>query len=102
MTKDFFSNRFPTIYAECAKRGINIPEDFIPIHPAQHYLMGGVRTNLDGMTNIDGLYCCGEVAESGIHGGNRLASNSVLECLVFGRRVAFSINNSNRKPSNIN
>ncbi len=102
MTKEFFSARFPTIFSECAKRGINIPEDYIPIHPAQHYLMGGVRTNLDGMTNIDGLYCCGEAAESGIHGGNRLASNSLLECLVFGRRAAFSINNSNRPSRSIN
>lgn len=96
MTKEFFSTRFPTIFKECSNRGINIPEDQIPIHPAQHYLMGGVKTDLDGMTNIEGLYCCGEAAESGIHGGNRLASNSVLECLVFGRRAARSINNSNR------
>ncbi len=101
MTKDFFSHRFPTIFKECADRGINIPEDMIPIHPAQHYLMGGVKTNLDGMTEIDGLYCCGEAAESGIHGGNRLASNSVLECLVFGRRAARSINSFNRKKREI-
>ena len=101
MTKEFFSSRFPTIYKECLSRGINIPEDQIPIHPAQHYLMGGVRTDLDGMTNIKGLYCCGEAAEVGIHGGNRLASNSVLECLVFGRRVARAINSSkNVSPFN--
>ena len=101
MTKEFFSQRFPTIFKECAERGINIPEDMIPIHPAQHYLMGGVKTNLDGMTEIDGLYCCGEAAESGIHGGNRLASNSVLECLVFGRRAARSINASKREKREI-
>lgn len=101
MTKEFFSTRFPTIFNECASRDINIPEDQIPIHPAQHYLMGGVKTDLDGMTNIDGLYCCGEAAESGIHGGNRLASNSVLECLVFGRRAARSINNSKRSQRDI-
>ena len=101
MTKEFFASRFPTIFKECASRGINIPEDQIPIHPAQHYLMGGVKTNLDGMTNIDGLYCCGEAAEVGIHGGNRLASNSVLECLVFGRRVARAINSTNRTLKNV-
>lgn len=101
MTEEFFSNRFPTIYKECFERGIHIPNDLIPIHPAQHYLMGGVKTNLDGMTSIDGLYCCGESAESGIHGGNRLASNSVLECLVFGRRAAFSINNRKRTQRDI-
>ncbi len=101
MTKEFFSSRFPTIFKECASRGINIPEDMIPIHPAQHYLMGGVKTDLDGMTSIDGLYCCGEAAESGIHGGNRLASNSVLECLVFGRRAAYSINKNKRSQRSI-
>lgn len=96
MTKEFFSSRFPTIYKECLSRGINVPEDKIPIHPAQHYLMGGIRTDLNGMTSIEGLYCCGEAAEVGIHGGNRLASNSVLECLVFGRRVARAINSSKK------
>ena len=92
MTKEFFSHRFPTIYNECTDFGINIPEDMIPVRPAQHYLMGGVRTNLWGMTNIEGLYACGECAWTGIHGANRLASNSMLECLVFGRRAAQHIN----------
>ncbi|MBQ7822511.1 MAG: L-aspartate oxidase [Clostridia bacterium] len=92
MTKEFFSHRFPTIYNECTDFGINIPEDMIPVRPAQHYLMGGIRTDLWGMTNVEGLYACGECAWTGIHGANRLASNSMLECLVFGRRAAQHIN----------
>ena len=92
MSKEFFSKRFPTIYNECSEFGINIPEDMIPVRPAQHYLMGGIRTNLWGMTNVEGLYACGECAWTGIHGANRLASNSMLECLVFGRRAARHIN----------
>ena len=96
MTEEFFSHRFPTIFNVCRQIGVNVPYDKIPVRPAQHYLMGGIKTNLDGMTNIDGLYACGEVAWTGIHGGNRLASNSMLECLVFGRRAAFDINKKNR------
>ena len=97
MTTEFFSNRFPTIYNQCLSKGINLTADYIPVRPAQHYLMGGVKTDLDARTSIEGLYCCGESAESGIHGGNRLASNSVLECLVFGRRAARHIN-ANFRP----
>ena len=92
MTKEFFAERFPTIYGECVKFNIDIPTDFIPVRPAQHYHMGGIKTDLDGKTNIPGLYACGETASTGIHGANRLASNSVLECLVFGRRCALHIN----------
>lgn len=102
MDKEFFSHRFPTIYAECTKHGIKLTDDYIPVRPAQHYLMGGVQTNLDGMTSINGLYACGEVANTGIHGANRLASNSMLECLVFGRRSAYHINKNFRAtPENI-
>ena len=92
MTREFFAERFPTIYNECVKFNINVPEDFIPVRPAQHYHMGGIKTDLDGRTNIAGLYACGEAASTGIHGANRLASNSVLECLVFGKRCALHIN----------
>ncbi|MCL1793058.1 MAG: L-aspartate oxidase [Oscillospiraceae bacterium] len=92
MTKEFFAARFPTIYGECVKFGIDVPIDFIPVRPAQHYHMGGIKTDLDGKTNIPGLYACGEAASTGIHGANRLASNSVLECLVFGKRCALHIN----------
>lgn len=95
MSEEFFAKRFPTIYGECRKYGINVPEAQIPVRPAQHYLMGGINTDVDGVTNIKGLYACGECAWTGIHGGNRLASNSVLECLVFGRRAANRINSDN-------
>lgn len=88
MSEEFFAKRFPTIFAECRKFGIEVPEQSIPVRPAQHYLMGGIATDLDGMTNVKGLYACGECACTGIHGANRLASNSMLECLVFGRRAA--------------
>ena len=96
MDESFFSRRFPTIFGECRRFGINVPGDQIPVRPAQHYLMGGINTDLDGMTNIGGLYACGECAWTGIHGGNRLASNSMLECLVFGRRAAGHINSNLR------
>ncbi len=94
MSTEFFSNRFPTIYRQCTEQGIKLTSESIPVRPAQHYFMGGVKTDIDGRTNIEGLFCCGECAESGIHGGNRLASNSVLECLVFGRRSANYINDN--------
>ncbi len=98
MTEEFFKNRFPTIYRECTKRGLNLTRDMIPVRPAQHYLMGGVKTDLFGKTNVRGLYCVGEAARTGIHGANRLASNSLLECLVFGKRCAEHIN-TNKQPS---
>ncbi len=91
---DFLSKRFPTIFSECESRGIDISKDFIPVCPVQHYLIGGIRTDLNGETCVRGLYACGEAAYTGVHGANRLASNSMLECLVFGRRSAMHINNS--------
>lgn len=96
MSDEFFAKRFPTIYEECHRFGINVPYDPIPVRPAQHYMMGGIKTDLNGMTNIEGLYACGEAACTGIHGANRLASNSILECLVFGRRAARHINAEHR------
>lgn len=101
MDEEFFSKRFPTIFGECRKFGINVPYDMIPVRPAQHYLMGGINTDLDGRTNVKGLYACGECAWTGIHGGNRLASNSMLECLVFGRRAAKRIVSDFRSPDDI-
>lgn len=91
-SEEFLKNRFPTIYEECLKRGINIAYDWIPVCPVQHYLMGGIETDLNGRTTIEGLYAAGEAAYTGVHGANRLASNSMLECLVFGRRAAEDIN----------
>jgi len=97
MSREFFKTRFPTIFAECDKHSLNLTDEYIPVRPAQHYFMGGIATDLNGMTNVEGLYACGEVACTGIHGANRLASNSLLECLVFGRRCARDINVKNRK-----
>lgn len=84
--------RFPTIFNKCKENNIDISKEWIPVCPVQHYLMGGLKTDLNGMTNIKGLYASGEAACTGVHGANRLASNSLLECLVFGRRCAHHIN----------
>ena len=81
-----FARRFPSLERMLAGYGIDAGVDLIPIHPAAHYTIGGVRTDLDGRTSLQGLYACGEVASNGVHGANRLASNSLLEGLVFGRR----------------
>ncbi|HWE87805.1 MAG TPA: L-aspartate oxidase [Terracidiphilus sp.] len=83
--------RFPGISALLAKYGLDLHRDLIPIRPAAHYLMGGIRTDLDGRTNVRGLYAAGEAACTGVHGANRLASNSLLEGLVFGDRAAKAI-----------
>jgi L-aspartate oxidase len=79
--------RFPRIHTTCLRYNIDITTDMIPIRPAAHYAMGGVRTDLDGHTTLPGLYAAGEVAATGVHGANRLASNSLLEGLVFGARA---------------
>lgn len=89
---DFLQHRFPTIYSTCLEHGIDITKDDIPVGPVQHYMMGGVKTDLNGQTGVSGLLCCGETACTGVHGANRLASNSTLECLVFGRRCAEAVN----------
>ncbi len=96
-SEEFLKHRFPTIYEECLRRGINIAHDWIPVCPVQHYLMGGIETDIDGHTSIRGLYAAGEAAYTGVHGANRLASNSMLECIVFGRRAAEDINKALRQ-----
>ena len=83
-----FSRRFPGIFALCRARGIDPRKDRIPVTPAAHYMMGGIITDLAGRSSLERLYACGEVSCTGVHGANRLASNSLLEGLVFAERVA--------------
>ncbi|MEA4894271.1 MAG: L-aspartate oxidase [Oscillospiraceae bacterium] len=90
--REYLEHRFPTIFHECMRRGFDISKSWIPVCPVQHYLIGGIQTDLDARTRVEGLYACGEAASTGVHGANRLASNSMLECLVFGRRAAANIN----------
>jgi L-aspartate oxidase len=91
---NFVKKRFPRIYTTCLRYDVNIIKDLIPVSPAAHYMMGGVKTDLNGSTNIKGLYAAGEVACTGVHGANRLASNSLLEGLVFGARAGKAAVNS--------
>ncbi|WP_432076974.1 L-aspartate oxidase [Streptomyces wuyuanensis] len=88
---EMWENRFPTILAACRAHGIDPVTEPIPVAPAAHYASGGVRTDLHGRTTVPGLYACGEVACTGVHGANRLASNSLLEGLVFAERIARTV-----------
>lgn len=88
---EFIRQRFPMIYDRCLEEGIDITRDRIPVFPCQHYLMGGIDVNVYGDTTIDRLYAAGECSHTGVHGKNRLASNSLLEALVFARRCTYDI-----------
>ncbi|HEE9845567.1 L-aspartate oxidase [Clostridium perfringens] len=92
MEKSFLQNRFPNIYNKCLEEGIDISKEPIPVTPAQHYFMGGIKVDLNGKTSMENLYAFGETSCTGVHGANRLASNSLLEALVFSRRGALEIN----------
>jgi L-aspartate oxidase len=86
----FLANRFPKIYETCLRFDLDISRDLLPVSPAAHYCMGGIQTDLFGRSTLQGLYAAGEVACTGVHGANRLASNSLLEGLVFGARAGFA------------
>ncbi len=102
LDKAFIRKRFPMIYTTCLKYDIDITNELVPVTPAVHYLMGGVSTDAEGKTSMKGLFAAGEVACTGVHGANRLASNSLLEGLVFGARVGKSSLENGVNPSEIN
>src|SRR5581483_6281726 len=89
-----FAARFPTVYTACMSAGIDPAAQPIPVAPAAHYHMGGIASDARGRTSLDGLWAVGECACTGLHGANRLASNSLLEALVFGARAADDVKNS--------
>src|SRR5918995_5268928 len=99
MDPDFVRRRFPTIAEACRRAGFDLATDPIPVSPAAHYVMGGVETDLHGRTSVERLFAAGEAACTGVHGANRLASNSLLEGLVFGARAAAAMTGPVRAAS---
>lgn len=98
LEKTMLQKRFPNITRICEENGIDISKDYIPVSPAAHYSMGGIKTNIEGRTSIHGLYAIGEVASTGLHGANRLASNSLLECVVCAYELANYLSFANLTP----
>lgn len=95
----FIKNRFPMIYSKLLEAGYDLTKEPVPIYPCQHYLMGGIDVDTCGRTTVERLYACGECAHTGVHGNNRLASNSLLEALVFSHRIADEINAAGREEA---
>lgn len=95
---DFIKNRFPMIYENLLEEGYDMTKDLIPVYPCQHYLMGGIDVDLQSETSVDGLYAAGECSHTGVHGNNRLASNSLLEALVFSKQAALDISRRLEEP----
>lgn len=100
-SKEFLMERFPTIYEKLKENGIYMEKDLIPVAPVEHFSCGGIQIDIFGRTSLKNLYANGECACSGVHGANRLASNSLLECIVFGRKIAIDINEQNLVRPNV-
>lgn len=98
LKKEMLQKRFPNITRICEENGIDISKDYIPVSPAAHYSMGGIKTNIEGQTSLKGLFAIGEVASTGLHGANRLASNSLLECVVSAHELANFLTFTNLTP----
>lgn len=101
LDSEYLKSRFSFIYEQCLIRGTDITKDYIKVAPAQHYFMGGIEVDLQSKTSMNNLYAVGEVSCTGVHGANRLASNSLLEGLVFSKRAASHINENIDNIDNI-